>query len=410
MKKVSKTKMFLKKELAKEINLHNLLIPVLVFLIGCSLFPLVNAANTCGLLGDVNCNGMINSTDALSIASHASWRKQLSTEAQKYADTNGDWEISSLDACLAQAAFVGLIKLPTTTVPVRCASSSAKGYNWATKQLNWWNSSTSSQKTIVSKIKTASTAALWDVSGEGIINSIDWLMIQKYIFSMISLTPSQLTRADVDQDWKVTYRDSRIILAYFGNKISSLPYKWTSYPLEKYWDANISDDVNATDALVVLKHVAKNPLISSNSLWYCMADVNADNNITNKDAEIIWNNFVGTINTSPYIEDIILWDVNLDWAVNANDTLVLGKCNIKPLSYRQRLASDVDQDWISWPKDSYFILKKFTNWISSFPVRWTDLEIPAWTQLPSFQDCKWTNAQCSRFITNAIPSSVATKK
>jgi hypothetical protein len=141
-----------------------------------------------------------------------------------------------------------------------------------------------------------------------------------------------------------------------------------------------------------------------------MADVNADNNITNKDAEIIWNNFVGTINTSPYIEDIILWDVNLDWAVNANDTLVLGKCNIKPLSYRQRLASDVDQDWISWPKDSYFILKKFTNWISSFPVRWTDLEIPAWTQLPSFQDCKWTNAQCSRFITNAIPSSVATKK
>jgi hypothetical protein len=72
MKKVSKTKMFLKKELAKEINLHNLLIPVLVFLIGCSLFPLVNAANTCGLLGDVNCNGMINSTDALSIASHAS--------------------------------------------------------------------------------------------------------------------------------------------------------------------------------------------------------------------------------------------------------------------------------------------------------------------------------------------------
>jgi hypothetical protein len=50
-----------------------------------------------------------------------------------------------------------------------------------------------------------------DINGDGDINIIDVLMIYRYIYGIIELTPEQLLRADMDEDGDVDLDDAHIL-------------------------------------------------------------------------------------------------------------------------------------------------------------------------------------------------------
>ena len=50
-----------------------------------------------------------------------------------------------------------------------------------------------------------------DINGDGEVNIIDVLMIYRYLYDVLDLTPEQLLRADMDEDGDVDLDDAHIL-------------------------------------------------------------------------------------------------------------------------------------------------------------------------------------------------------
>jgi len=55
-----------------------------------------------------------------------------------------------------------------------------------------------------------------DVNADGTIDSMDALLIQRHAFGLLTLTPNQLTRADVDGDLDITFNDAIRVLQFIS--------------------------------------------------------------------------------------------------------------------------------------------------------------------------------------------------
>ncbi len=125
---------------------------------------------------------------------------------------------------------------------------------------------------------SASSCALGDVNGNGIIEKVDADMANQAFAGIITLTPNQILRADVDGDGHVT----------------------------------------STDALLIFRSVGK-----TCTLFCSLGDIDGNGIIDTVDATMVSQYFALLIDLTP--DQKIRADVNIDGKINATDSLAISK-------------------------------------------------------------------------------------
>ena len=191
-----------------------------------------NTAINKSIQGDVNGDGAITNEDAEMVVKASAQMVSLSAEQQKRAEIDLDGKITSKDARL-------ILRLANSVV--------------------------------------SNKAFVGDVNSDGKITQEDGQTTLRTVLKSVNLNDIQKRRADIDGDRKITVSDVRTILR-LSNKIS-LTSKY------EVGDVNKNGVINATDAQLVLKALAKS--ITLDSTQKKLADVDGDGNISTKDARLI---------------------------------------------------------------------------------------------------------------------------
>lgn len=110
-------------------------------------------------------------------------------------------------------------------VGVTYEPNSTYGWYWEQMFIKVWDDVESvSGEYYPDKYKVVPKSA-GDISGDGIIDMFDYVLLNKYLGNEITLNPLQVESADVLQDGVITYSDSAYLKRYILGKISELPVK-----------------------------------------------------------------------------------------------------------------------------------------------------------------------------------------
>ncbi|MDO8676329.1 MAG: dockerin type I domain-containing protein [Candidatus Azambacteria bacterium] len=141
-------------------------------------------------------------------------------------------------------------------------------------------------------VSAPTSLQLGDADGSGKVDINDSLFIAQYVEGKRTFTSAQLAAADVNKDGKVTTNDAKIISQYDAGKFTSLPVAGV-----KVGDVDKNGKVNIFDSLLVGQYLAGQKTFDA--IQEAAADVNNDNQITQKDADTIASYDAGIIKELP---------------------------------------------------------------------------------------------------------------
>ncbi|MGN0517245.1 MAG: leucine-rich repeat protein [Acutalibacteraceae bacterium] len=201
--------------------------------------------------GDADLDGKITSYDVNLIEDHLDKISTLNSVQRKFADVDGDEEITENDTLTISKYFWGLI----------CTIDMSK----------------------------YTTYAIGDVDGDGVVTADDKALIEKYLNNQVILDENQINAADVDKDGKVTISDSTAIekyasaVAYLTNVMSKYKREPAYYDEERngyihhsYINRLNGDYINSE---IILHKCA--------DYQYSKGDVDGDGRITVRDAILV---------------------------------------------------------------------------------------------------------------------------
>ncbi len=190
--------------------------------------------------GDVNCDGIVNNDDVDYLLKHlANWQGyELTEQGWVNADVNISGKIDATDVLIIQRHLANL-----------------EGYE---------------------TLPYVEKATLYgDANCDGVVNNADVEYIQKYVLQVYELTEQGRLNADVNLDEKVDSIDALIILRHLENIVG---YETLPYVKEEtlYGDANCDGKVNNEDIECLQKYILQGYELTE------QGRINADVNISGK--------------------------------------------------------------------------------------------------------------------------------
>ncbi len=198
--------------------------------------------------GDVDMDGTVTTKDAVLILQKIAGKKELSTKQIKIADVDGDKKLNQIDVQL-------ILKKVGKRIQRFPIEEGKFGFEPG------------------------------DVDQNGIVNTKDSTIIQKYIVNQTSLTEYQQVLANVSGDNEINELDAELILLFCTNKIREFPIL---NPEEKYYtlgDVDEDGEITSKDATMIQQYLVN--LISLRMIQKLAADIDGDLKITEEDVRII---------------------------------------------------------------------------------------------------------------------------
>jgi len=338
-------------------------------------------------LGDVNGDQTINMKDVLLIHNHLNYNTRLLNNQLVSADVNEDGKVDLADEVILGSFVNGTIKAIPYTFAVKSGDVNLDG---AVDFLDLSTLKQSQEKNLGEQGKINA-----DVNLDGIIDSKDVRILEAYLGNFIDSLPckTNLLLGDVNLDNEVNSLDVITIKnttnslsneaklnadVNYDNQINSADATVLQFYLEKLvalpyvmevklGDINLDGKIDALDRNA-LKEGLEKGFVNSALL---NADLNADSEVDYRDWWILSDYVAGFINALPYTTQIIAGDVNLSGVVNEVDVEALEKAiadnTIQAMSLRVKLSSDVNLDGEINKIDVAMIKTSNLGGISSLP-------------------------------------------
>lgn len=183
----------------------------LSFIFGIILMGVISTpktfATTKKIYGDVNCDGFVNSSDALLVQRYAAKLETLKDYQLEIADVNYDGYVNDRDAQLILKKSVGSVKL--FPVELKCFGDvnldgeiDVGDVTCLTRYVNGWNKLTEYQKQFA------------DINGDGEIDILDVVCLRQYLIGQIVYFPVQVQYGDINGDSKLDVKDMNLLYNY----------------------------------------------------------------------------------------------------------------------------------------------------------------------------------------------------
>lgn len=199
------------------------------------------------------------------------------------------------------------------------------------------------------------TSLFGDLNGNGLLQSNDTTILQRYVSGVMTLEPWQLAIADMNLDGKIDDKDVVLLRAAVG-QIVKLP--------AKMGDINGNGALQSNDTSLLERHISAEAQLEPWQL--ALADLNLDNKIDAKDVELLRAAIGQKVKSLP----IKYGDINANGILQSNDTTLLQRhvSGIVSLEPWQLALADLNLDEKIDDKDVEVLRAAITGQVKVLPA------------------------------------------
>jgi len=286
------------------------------------------------LYGDLNDDGLLTNDDYNKLSSYISNNTNISEQAKKNADVDGNGKIDDVDLKNLKAR---LDKLAASDIKYN--SGRIASLNPIVDYDNNHNNTTST--------------VYGDVNEDKEVDMLDIVELQDHLKGNINLSDQAKKNADVNGDGKINNVDVYLLMAYhtgaYKNTLPTSPIK--DYVM--YGDVNEDGEIHVlTDGMKIASYLNNNVELSEQAKKN--ADVNADGKINMIDVYLIQGYTYGgfgceqgeNLPSSPIKDYVMYGDVNEDGIVDLIDSVLLDRYlnENETISVQGKKNADVNAD------------------------------------------------------------------
>jgi len=264
--------------------------------------------------GDVNGDGELDLTDAISIARYIDGLETFTPEQKSAADYDGDGVITYYDATAIARVDIGYsreeaIRMAHSTVGIQDDDS----YKIDHDTNIGGNLDVNGNLNVSGGIHVEGGSG--DVDGNNRLRLLDAISIARYVSGLETFTPEQKIAADYDGDGIITYYDAYAIARTLGgeniSKEEAIRMAHSTVGIQDDDSYKIDHDTNIGGNLYVSGSIR----VEGGS-----GDVNGDGEVTIADAFLIYKYLKGT--TTFTSEQKLIADVDGDGVITMSDALI----------------------------------------------------------------------------------------
>ena len=284
------------------------------------------------IYGDVNEDGEIHTSDAMSVFKYLAKMQTLSEQAKKNADVNDDKKINHLD---------GMLIL---------------------KQISGWYD-------LLPNAPIKNYVSEGDLNDDGLLTNDDYKMLNSYLFNNITLNEQAKKNADVNGDGKINNLDLLNLQAKLNKLNDDGGINGATGPITEYGvygDTNNDDVVDSRDVSHLMEYLENKVDLDGQSRKN--SDINGDGNINKVDYRLLTRHLSGwyenTLPNSQITDYIMYGDVNEDGEITAGDSQLIMKSlnNMVNLNEQAQKNADVNADGKVNELDQNLVLRYAAKW------------------------------------------------